>query len=117
MVKKVVKYLFWGIAWGCTFFVLVCLTGALTVGDAFIGPVMANFIKQAMGAILVGIFCGSSSIVYTFEKMPMGLRIAIHATVGLTGYFFIAYWLGWMPIQNGWQIASFIGLGLLLHVL
>lgn len=111
MLRKIFKYLFGGIVWGCTFFVLVNLIGAFTAGDRFLYLVREDFVRQALGAILCGVFCAFPAIVYTFDRLPYGLQVGIHFAVGLTGYFVIAYKLGWMPMQGVGQIAGFIGIG------
>lgn len=117
MLRKIVRYLFYGISWGCTFFVLTCLVGSLCTGGAFLQPIFEDFVRQAVGAMLVGVCCGSSSIVYTFKKLPFSAQVAIHAGVGLTGYFAASYFLGWMPRENWGQMLCYALLGLLIFFL
>lgn len=112
MLKKMIRYLFLGISWGCTFFVLTGIVGTAVAGEAFLVPITGDFIRHAVGAIFVGIFCGSSAIVYTFQKVSLWKQIALHFLVGLSGYFFIAYKLGWMPVGNVLQIAGFLVVGI-----
>lgn len=114
MLKKWLKYLGWGIGWGCTFFVLISLVGSLIAGPAFLAPIVRDYPRHALGAMLTGVCCGSCSIVYTFEKLASWQQIAIHAAVGLGGYFLAAYYLGWMPVQSGWQVAAFAVCGILI---
>ena len=90
---KAVKYLYWGISWGCTFFVLICLVLYLMGGSAYLEQIMEQFPKQALGSVIVGIACGSTSIVYTMEKLSRSLQILIHFTVGLGVYFLTALYL------------------------
>lgn len=111
MGKKILKYLWYGISWGCVFFVFTNLIGYLAVGEDFIALLVNDFAAQAFGGILAGIFCGSTSIVYTFDRLPFWVQILIHFGVGLTGYFIIAYTLGWMPTASVFHIAGFIGFG------
>ena len=81
-IMKLLKYLYWGISWGCTFFVLTCLIGYFLGGRAYLDPIVNQFPRHAAGSIIVGIACGSTSIVYTLEKLSHGLQIVIHFTVG-----------------------------------
>lgn len=104
MLKRIVKYLLGGISWGCSFFVLTQLTGVLISGDAFLEPVAADFVRHALGAILCGVLCGSTAIVYTFDRLPWRAQIAIHFAVGISGYLAIAWHLKWIPAQTGIQI-------------
>lgn len=114
MLKRVLKYLFYGISWGWSYFVFINLFGVITAGDMFLKPIMDDFVRQALGSALVGICCGTSAIVYTFNKIPFWQQITIHFIAGLTGYFAVAYNLGWMPVTNGFYIASYILLGILI---
>lgn len=93
----VVKYLFWGISWGCLFFVFTCLMGFLINGEAFILPIAKDFARQALGAIIVGIACGSTSIVYQFERLSWGAKILIHFILGMGVFYPTAIYLHWIP--------------------
>ena len=107
-VKKVINYLFLGISWGCTFFVFTCLIGYLISGPAFLAPIVNNFPRQALGAVFVGIACGSTSIVYRIDRLSLGIQILIHFTLGMSGYFLAAFYLGWIPLENKWYMMTFI---------
>lgn len=111
MLKKILQYLFYGIFWGCTCFVLTGLIGYEIAGKAWLEPIMADFTRHAVGGMLTGIFCASSTIVYTVKRLPLWAAILIHFSVGLGGYFSIAFRLGWMPVQTGWPLAAFILIG------
>lgn len=113
MVHKWLKYLGYGVCWGCTFFVLISVVGFLTAGEAFFAPIVPHYARHALGAVLVGVCCGSSSIVYTFEKLALWQQICVHAATGLTGYFLTAYFLGWMPLQSAGHVVFFVVLGVL----
>lgn len=113
----ILKRLFWGISWGCTFFVLTALIGYLTAGKAFLEPILEDFAAQALGAMLVGIFCGSTAIVYDIERLAPGMRIFIHFTVGLGGYLCVAYKLQWMPVDNFGHILAFILTGVFVFMI
>lgn len=114
MVKRILKYLFYGISWGWSFFVIINIIGVITVGDAYLKPIMDNFIQQALGSALVGICCGSSSIVYTFDKLPRWMQAGLHFAIGLSGYFAVAYKLDWIPVASTLQIVSYVALGILI---
>ncbi len=111
---QVLKYFLSGISWGWAFFVLINVIGVLTAGTAFLKPIMEDFLRQALGAAFVGVCSGTSAIVYTFEKLSLWKRIAIHSAIGLTGYFAAAYHLGWMPVDSGLNIALSILLGIVI---
>lgn len=113
---KAVKYLYWGISWGCTFFVLICLVLYLMGGSAYLEQIMEQFPKQALGSVIVGIACGSTSIVYTMEKLSRSFQILIHFTVGLGVYFLTALYLEWIPRQLSWSLAAFFAIGILSFI-
>ena len=114
MVKTICKYLFCGISWGCAFFVFVNLIGTAIAGDSFLIPVRTDFVRQALGAIIVGIFSGSTSIIYLYKKMPLWLQVVIHACIGLSSYFIVACHLGWMPSDSLRSVILFIICGILI---
>ncbi len=116
MLKKIIHYLFYGISWGCICFVLTGLIGYEIAGSAWLEPVIADFPRQAFGSMLVGICCASSAIFYTLKRFPLWAAVLIHFGVGLGGFFSVAFWLGWMPLQAGWQVISFILIGVFSFV-
>lgn len=67
-----------------------------------------------MGAVFVGIACGSTSIVYRIDRLSLGIQILIHFTLGMSGYFLAAFFLGWIPLENKWYMITFIILGVLI---
>lgn len=113
---KGIKYLYWGISWGCTFFVLTCLLLYFMGGSAYLERIMNQFPKHALGSCIVGIACGSTSIVYTMEKLSRGIQILIHFTVGLGVYFLTAFYLEWIPRQGSWSLAAFLAVGILSFI-
>lgn len=95
---KFLKYLFFGISWGCTFFVIALIIVASTLGEEVIYP---NLTEQAIGSIIIGIACGTTPIVYTFERLPIWLKIPIHFTIGLSTFFAVSFHLGWLKFSSG----------------
>ena len=114
MVKTVAKYLVNGVSWGCAFFVIINILGVAAVGDSFLAPIRNDFVRQALGAIAVGLCSGSTSIIYRCRKLPFWLQTTIHACLALSGYFIVAYHLKWIPLSNYKAIIGFILCGILL---
>lgn len=90
MVKRIVRYLIYGIIWGCTCFVFFNCIGAAVAGKEFLRPVLDHFLAQSLGYVLIGICCGSSAVVYSFKSLAAWMQICIHFVIGLTGYFVVA---------------------------
>ena len=97
MIKLIIKYLFYGISCGCTFFVVSCLFLYLAGGENNLMPIVQNFAAQAIGAMLTGIACASTSVIYQFEKIPMRYKILVHFVIGMGTYYLIAIYLKWIP--------------------
>ena len=112
--KDLVSYFFGGIAWGCTFLVVINLIGYTVIGNTFLEPLMENFVMHAVGAMVVGVCCGSTSYVYKIESLSLRKQIAFHFTIGLGGYLLIAYKLGWMPISNIGYVITFILMAIII---
>ena len=64
------------------------------IGSTFLEPLMENFVMHAVGAMVVGVCCGSTSYVYKIESLSLRKQIAFHFTIGLGGYLLIAYKFG-----------------------
>lgn len=97
-IKTVLKYLIFGIQWGCMFFVVVNIILLLTVGDkAYLSA--DNFIKSAFASMLAGIGGASTSIVYTFESWSFKKQVSVHFIVGLSIYFLSAYIGNWFKFS------------------
>lgn len=116
-IKTIFQYLFFGIAWGCVFFVIYCLIVFCMAGEEYLQPIVHDYARQAIGAMLAGIFCGSTAIVYTVDKLPLGIKILIHFAVGLGGYFGVAYVCGWIPLQSTGRLAAFAAIGITVFTL
>lgn len=96
-VKLIIKYICYGISWGCTVFVFTCLIGYIAGGEAFLAPILKDFFKQAIGSMVVGIACGSTAIVYNIDRLSGFAKIMIHFCVGIGVFYPVALYLGWIP--------------------
>lgn len=97
IVKLVVKYILYGISLGCTSFVVMCLSYFAWGGEEYLAPICRDFARQSVGAMIVGIACGGTSIVYQFERPSVLLKIIIHFCVGMGVFYPVGISLGWIP--------------------
>ncbi len=97
ILKRMIAYLCYGISWGCTCLVLVCLIYKALGVEEGLALIYADFTKHAIGSVLVGIACGSTSIVYQFERPSLVVKVAIHFVVGMGVLYPVAFYLGWIP--------------------
>lgn len=95
--KLIVKYLFEGISWGCTFLVCYCLCCHAAGAEETLALILDNFAKNAVGAIFVGIGFGTTPIVYLSSRLPMGVKVFLHFAVGMGIFYPAALYLGWIP--------------------
>lgn len=103
-VRTIIKYLFRGIAWGCTYFVFFCLAVFFWQGKGFLLGMLEHFPKHAIGSILVGMGYGSTSIIYLWERPSLLVKALLHFFVGTGVFFFTASCLAWIPLKDGWYI-------------
>lgn len=96
-IKLVIKYLFYGISWGCTFLVMFCLAFYIMGAKDIFSQILDNFINQAIGAIIVGIACGSTAIIYEFERLSYMVKTLIHFIIGMGVFYPVALYLHWIP--------------------
>lgn len=97
IIKLVIKYILYGISLGCTFFVIMCLSYSIWGGEDILMLVSKDFTRQSIGAMIIGIACGSITIIYQFERPSYFLKILIHFSVGMGVFYPIAISLGWIP--------------------
>lgn len=100
-VKLIIQYLFFGISWGCTYFVFHCLFCYAFGADDTLSLILNDFAKHAAGAILVGIGFGTTPIVYQINRLSLAAKILIHFTVGMGVFYPVALYLGWIPFYSG----------------
>lgn len=99
-VKLIVRYLYLGVSLGCMVFVFICLTGYLTGGEAFLEPVLKDFGRQVLGAVITGIACASTSFLYRIERLSMGIKLLIHVVVGMGSFCAVSVYLGWFSFRS-----------------
>lgn len=99
-IKMGVKYLCYGISWGCTVLVFICLAAYTMDEKAYFTLITEDFARQAIGAMLVGIACGGSAIVYQVKRLSVMTKFAIHFGIGMGGFYPVALRLGWIPFHS-----------------
>lgn len=114
MFRRVVQYVFSGIAWGCFCFVMVYLIADLAGAHEMLSAIQNNFRWHALGSIFVGMGFGTTSIVYQSEKLCLWQKILIHLTVGMCIYLPTAYGLGWMPMNSIGSVLLYIALAIVI---
>lgn len=111
IVRLAVKYLLSGISLGCTFLVIMCLSYALWGGEEILMLICGDFVRQAFGAMAVGIACGGTAIVYQFDRPCGFVKVAIHFCVGMGVFYPTGIYLGWIPFapdRIGLMILQFL---------
>lgn len=103
-VKLVIKYILYGISLGCTFFVVVCLSYCILGGEDILMLIFKDFARQSIGAMVVGIACGGTAIVYQFDRPRGLLKVIIHFCVGMGVFYPVGIYLGWFPFYQGRMI-------------
>ena len=91
------KYILWGISIGCTSFVIMCLSFFVGGGDEFLTMIFEDFGRQSVGAMLVGVACGGTAVIYQFQRFSWYVKVIVHFCVGMGVFYPIAVYLGWIP--------------------
>lgn len=99
-VKLVIRYILYGISLGCTFFVIMCLSYYIWGGKDILMLIFKDFARQSIGAMIIGIACGGTSVIYQFERPSYFWKILIHFCVGMGVFYPIAIYLGWIPFYS-----------------
>lgn len=117
---KILKKLCLGIATGCTIFVMMGLVFTM-FGDAA-SLTNDEFIKQAIGSILVGIGFLLPTIIYDNPNVAMPLKFIVHMGIGVILYVLVALNVGWIPTTLGimpmiMTAVGMIGISLIIWVI
>lgn len=56
-----------------------------------------DFARQSVGAMIVGIACGGTAVIYQFRRPSVMVKVIIHFCVGMGVFYPIALYLGWIP--------------------
>lgn len=106
IIKLTFKYILYGISIGCTSFVIMCLSYSIGGGEDTLMKIFEDFTRQSLGAIIVGIACGGTAIVYQFDRPTFLLKTIIHFCVGMGIFYSTAIYLGWIPFYPDRKIIT-----------
>lgn len=95
----IIKYMLYGISIGCTFFVIMCLSFYAGGGEEFLSMIFHDFARQSVGAMLVGIACGGTAVIYQCSRLSGFVKTLIHFCVGMGVFYPAAIYLGWIPFH------------------
>lgn len=98
-VKLGVTYILYGISLGCTFFVIMCLSFYIGGGEEILKAICEDFARQSIGAMLVGIACGGTAIIYRCGRLSGLAQTAVHFCVGMGVFYPVGIHLGWIPFH------------------
>lgn len=96
-VKLVIKYILYGVSWGCTCFVIMCLFFLIGGGESALMPIVEDFARQSVGAMIVGVACGGTAVIYQFNRPSAFAKVIIHFCVGMGVFYPTAIYLRWIP--------------------
>lgn len=99
-IELVIKYILYGISLGCTSFVMMCLFYFVGGGEDLLMHIFKDFARQSIGAMIVGIACGGTAIVYQFDRPSGFVKIIIHFCVGMGVFYPVGIYLGWFPFYS-----------------
>ncbi len=103
---KLLTLILKGIAWGCTICTFILMIGSATVGDSFLAVTSGEFMRQAIGSMIVGIGFTVPSLIYDKKCLNREIQILIHMGTGFIVYFPIAIYLKWIPVNAGWKMTA-----------
>ena len=99
MVKLFIKYLFMGITWGSFLFIANLIIFDLANAE-FLPNIFDNITAVSLGFIAVSIGFITSSIVYEIEQLRFGLKLLIHATIGIVILLSVGFVVGIFTTDN-----------------
>jgi uncharacterized membrane protein len=94
--NKFMKYLIRGILVGNVAFMFNGILANI-VGTDLAHRIAENFTITALGFLVIGIGWGSSTVVYTFDKLGKLQQVSIHAITSICTFFIVSFVLNWSP--------------------
>lgn len=98
--KKVLKYLAIGFAWGCTLTTIIEIIQAICINGEM-NILTAEYLKHTICGIISGIGFVVPTMIYENEKISKKLQVFIHLAIGFTVYIGAALYAGWLPFELG----------------
>lgn len=102
IIKDIMKRAAIGIGMALTIFGIVGIVFDAKYGGEF-HLQNYQFTKMVAGSILVGLGFGVPSVVYSWENVPMAIRILLHMGIGCVVYTLVAWWAGWIGAEASIQ--------------
>lgn len=96
-IKLIIKYILYGISLGCTSFVIMCLFYFIGGNQDLLELIFKHFAKHSIGAMIIGIACGTTAIIYQFNRPCVFVKIIIHFCIGIGVFYPVAIYLDWIP--------------------
>lgn len=116
---QTLKYVLFGIAWGCTWLVMAGIILFLSDQAAF-ASMMSDYPQQALGAAAVGVASTLPARLYTIRKLPFSLCLMLHGVIALSVYFPVSFALHWIPYHPAqWGTTALeilLGVGIFLGI-
>ena len=99
--KKIIKRIYDGIAWGCIISCLITVSGSLAMGNDWFTFGPHSYAKQVIAAIIVGMGWVVPTLVYDSKKLSKGMQVSIHLLIGFGIYIPCAFYMQWIPTSQG----------------
>jgi len=102
--KMYIKLIIRGMASGSLIFVVMSIFGIYFGGNYFSLLLTTNFISYSIASMIIGVGFSLPSIVYENNRLSFLNQFLIHITVGMIVYIATGLYVGWIPIQYGFNI-------------
>ena len=99
MVKLILKYLLFGIAVGCFFFIGNIIFLDL-MGSDRLQVFFDNFTSHAIGFMIVGVGFFGGSFLYEIENLKFSSKVIIHITLGISLFIIVGFINSWISLEN-----------------
>ena len=84
--KKIVKMIYSGIAWGCIISCVITVIGSLAFGNEWFTYGSHSYAAQILAAVIVGLGWVVPALVYDNHKLSRAMQIVIHLLIGFGIY-------------------------------
>jgi len=113
MIKTLIKYAGYGIVVGCFYFIVGFVLLDLFRPDVLYG-IMQDFTLQVLGGLTISAVSFAGAIAYKFDRINLGVQIALHVVIVFVVALPIAVGLDWFSVSSPVSIAISIAVWIVM---
>lgn len=114
MFNKIIKYTLYGVVWGCLVSTVINAVGSSILGLEWFAHMPYGYSINLLFGMIVGVGWTLPALIYQNEKLSMLMQTLFHMSIGFAIFIPCAFFIGWIPVEEGIGTVFTTLLGILL---